>query len=85
MIACNDYRNLRWLSAEENIFSGEVESVILPGSSGQFQILNNHAPIISSLKKGEIIYKENSKDNTLAVNGGIVEVLDNKVSALIEK
>ncbi|MAR16464.1 MAG: ATP synthase F1 subunit epsilon [Flammeovirgaceae bacterium] len=76
---------LEILSAEEKIFSGEVESVILPGSSGQFQILNNHAPIISSLKKGEIIYKENSKDNTLAVNGGIVEVLDNKVSALIEK
>ena len=76
---------LEILSAEEKIFSGEVESVILPGSSGQFQILNNHAPIISSLKKGKIIYKENSKDNTLAVNGGIVEVLDNKVSALIEK
>ena len=76
---------LEILSAEEKIFSGEVESVILPGSSGQFQILNNHAPIISSLKKGEIIYKENSKYNTLAVNGGIVEVLDNKVSALIEK
>ena len=76
---------LEILSAEEKIFSGEEESVILPGSSGQFQILNNHAPIISSLKKGEIIYKENSKDNTLAVNGGIVEVLDNKVSALIEK
>ena len=76
---------LEILSAEEKIFSGEVESVILPGSSGQFQILNNHAPIISSLKKGEIIYKENSKDNTLAVNGGIVEVLDNNVSALIEK
>ena len=76
---------LEILSAEEKIFSGEVESVILPGSSGQFQILNNHAPIISSLKKGEIIYKENSKDNSLAVNGGIVEVLDNKVSALIEK
>ena len=54
---------LEILSAEEKIFSGEVESVILPGSSGQFQILNNHAPIISSLKKGEIIYKENSKDN----------------------
>ena len=77
--------HLEILSAEEKIFSVEVESVILPGSSGQFQILNNHAPIISSLKKGEIIYKENSKDNTLAVNGGIVEVLDNKVSALIEK
>ena len=76
---------LEILSAEEKIFSGEVDSIIFPGSSGQFQILNNHAPIISSLTKGEIQYKENSKDVSLAVNGGIVEVLDNKVSALIEK
>ena len=76
---------LEILSAEEKIFSGEVDSIIFPGSGGQFQILNNHAPIISSLTKGEIKYKENSKDISLAVNGGSVEVLDNKVSALIEK
>ena len=76
---------LEILSAEEKIFSGEVDSIIFPGSGGQFQILNNHAPIISSLTKGEIKYKENSKDVSLTVNGGIVEVLDNKVSALIEK
>ena len=62
-----------------------MDSIIFPGSGGQFQILNNHAPIISSLTKGEIKYKENSKDISLAVTGGIVEVLDNKVSALIEK
>ena len=76
---------LEILSAEEKIFSGEVDSIIFPGSGGQFQILNNHATIISSLTKGEIKYKENSKDISLAVTGGIVEVLDNKVSALIEK
>ena len=76
---------LEILSAEEKIFSGEVDSIIFPGSGGQFQILNNHAPIISSLTKGEIKYKEKSKDISLAVTGGIVEVLDNKVSALIEK
>ena len=76
---------LEILSAEKKIFSGEVDSIIFPGSGGQFQILNNHAPIISSLTKGEIKYKENSKDISLAVTGGIVEVLDNKVSALIEK
>lgn len=76
---------LEILSAEEKIFSGEVDSIIFPGSGGQFQILNNHAPIISSLTKGEIKYKENSKEISLSVTGGIVEVLDNKVSALIEK
>ena len=76
---------LEILSAEEKIFSGEVDSIILPGSNGQFQILNNHAPIISSLTKGEIKYRENTKNNSLTIDGGIVEVLDNKVSALIEK
>ena len=76
---------LEILSAEEKIFSGEVDSVILPGTEGQFQILNNHAPIISSLTNGEIKYSDKSKNETLEINGGIVEVLDNKVSALIEK
>ena len=76
---------LEILSAEEKIFSGEVDSVILPGTDGQFQILNNHAPIISSLRNGEIKYSDKSKNETLEINGGIVEVLDNKVSALIEK
>ena len=76
---------LEILSAEEKIFSGEVDSVILPCTDGQFQILNNHAPIISSLTNGEIKYSDKSKNETLEINGGIVEVLDNKVSALIEK
>ena len=76
---------LEILSAEEKIFSGEVDSVILPGTDGQFQILNNHAHIISSLTNGEIKYSDKSKNETLEINGGIVEVLDNKVSALIEK
>tara|TARA_B100000287_G_scaffold131795_1_gene123891 strand:+ start:2643 stop:2879 length:237 start_codon:yes stop_codon:yes gene_type:complete len=76
---------LEILSAEEKIFSGEVDSVILPGTDGQFQVLNNHAPIISSLTNGEIKYSDKSKNETLEINGGIVEVLDNKVSALIEK
>ena len=47
---------LEILSAEEKIFSGEVETVILPGTDGEFQILNNHAPIISSLTTGTIRY-----------------------------
>tara|TARA_B100000029_G_scaffold152261_1_gene147284 strand:- start:190 stop:426 length:237 start_codon:yes stop_codon:yes gene_type:complete len=76
---------LEILSAEEKIFSGEVDSVIVPGTDGQFQILNNHAPIISSLTNGVIKYSDKSKNETLEINGGIVEVLDNKISALIEK
>ena len=76
---------LEILSPEEKIFSGEVDSVIFPGSKGQFQVLNNHAPIVSSLRSGKINYIEKTKTHTIDVKGGLVEVLDNKVNALIEK
>ena len=68
---------LEILSAEEKVYSGEVESVIFPGSEGEFQILNNHAPLISSLKNGTIKYSSNKKIHSLEVSGGIVEVLNN--------
>ena len=80
----NYFMHLEILSAEEKIFSGDVDSVIFPGSKGQFQVLNNHAPIISSLQKGKIDYIKNSKKISVEIKGGIVEVLKNNVSALIE-
>ena len=76
---------LEILSAEEKVYSGEVESAIFPGSDGEFQVLNNHAPLISSLRKGSIKYTENKKEHSITVSGGIVEILNNKVNALIEK
>ena len=76
--------HLEILSAEEKIFSGDVDSVIFPGSKGQFQVLNNHAPIISSLQKGKIDYTKNSKKISVEIKGGIVEVLKNNINALIE-
>ena len=77
--------HLEILSPENKIFEGEVNSVIFPGSNGKFQILNNHAPLISSLQKGSIKYTENKKEYSVDVSGGIVEILNNKVNALIEK
>jgi F-type H+-transporting ATPase subunit epsilon len=76
---------LEILSPEKTLFTGEVNSVIFPGSQGKFQILNNHAPIISSLSEGNIDYKINSKTNQVEIKRGIVEVLKNKISALIEQ
>ena len=76
---------LKILSPEKTLFTGEVDSVIFPGSQGKFQILNNHAPIISSLSQGNIDYKINSKTNQIEIKRGIVEVLKNKISALIEQ
>jgi F-type H+-transporting ATPase subunit epsilon len=51
------------LTPEKRIFSGEAQSVSLPGSDGRFQVLNNHAPIISSLQKGYLKVVSNSQES----------------------
>lgn len=71
------------ITADKVLFTGEADSVTLPGSAGQFQVLKDHAPIISSLDKGKIIItgKESGKQE-FVINGGIVEVLANKIVVL---
>ena len=71
------------LTPDKALFSGEVESVILPGSKGQFEILKNHAAIVSSLDKGSVRVKTtDGKTQIIEVNGGVVEVLNNKIVVL---
>ena len=77
---------LEIVTPDKKIFEGEVESAIFPGSHGTFQILNNHAPLISTLGVGNIRYNEEKKqEQVLSVDGGVVEVLNNKVVVLAEK
>ena len=77
---------LEIVTPDEKIFEGEVESATFPGSHGSFQILNNHAPLISSLGKGDVRYtEEKKKEEFITVDGGVVEVLHNKVVVLAEK
>lgn len=72
-------------SPDKNIFSGEIELVQLPGSTGFFEILNNHAPLISTLKKGQIkVIDTNKNTQFFDVNGGVVEVFKNKTVVLVE-
>lgn len=76
--------NLVILSPDKEIFSGNVKSVKVPGSTGQFEMLDNHAPIVSSLGRGEVrVIKENGERVTFTVNGGFVEMLNNEVSLLV--
>ncbi|MFN3445690.1 MAG: ATP synthase F1 subunit epsilon [Bacteroidia bacterium] len=71
------------LTPDKALFSGDVTSVILPGSKGQFEILNHHAAIVSSLDKGTIKVKTaDGKTQLFEVSGGVVEVLDNKIVVL---
>ncbi len=66
------------------LFNGEVSSVSLPGTKGPFTILNNHAPIISSLTEGKINYVVNRKTSKIKVNSGFVEVKNNIVTVCLE-
>lgn len=76
--------NLTILSPEKEIFSGAVKSVKVPGSAGQFEMLDNHAPIVSSLAKGEVrVVKDNGDRVSFQVEGGFVEMLNNEVSLLV--
>lgn len=65
-------------------FDGEVESVCVPGTQGNFEILQNHAPIISSLENGRVTYKTGSESIDLDILGGFVEVQKNEVSLCVE-
>lgn len=70
------------ISPDKSLYSGEVTAVTLPGSKGSFQVLNNHAPIISSLDKGTVKLKDKEGEKTFDINGGIVEVLNNNIIVL---
>jgi len=72
------------LTPEGKVFSGKVDSVILPGSLGQFQILKNHAPLIASLKEGVVKIKEQKTETSFNIKKGVCEVISNHVSILTE-
>jgi len=90
---------LEIISPEAVLFSGEVTSVTVPGADGEFQMLNNHAAIVSVLSKGKIKIDSNSfekstqfkdkfaKENnryTLTINSGTLEMKDNKAVVLVD-
>ncbi len=73
------------LTPDREIFTGDIKSVRVPGSDGQFQILNNHAPIISSLQKGEVeVLKADGTKLNFTIEKGFVENLNNSVSLLVQ-
>jgi len=76
---------LEIITPSKKVYSGQVTLVQLPGSKGSFEILNHHAPIISTLEKGRIkVIEESGKVLYFEVEGGIVENKDNKIIVLAE-
>ena len=75
---------LEIVTPEQLVFSGEVSLLTVPGTSGRFTILKNHAPIISSLTKGIITYRVKDVDSHLTIEDGFVEVSKNVISIAVE-
>lgn len=80
----HEYLHLIVVSPEGMLFDGKVEIVTLPGELGSFSVLYDHAPLISSLVKGEIRYREDELEKSIGISSGFVEVRDNIVSACVE-
>ena len=77
--------NLEIITPEKQVFSGEVTSVKFPGTTGEFEILNNHAPIISTLSEGEIrVITSGNNTEKFTINGGVIEMQNNKIIVLSE-
>ncbi len=73
------------LTPDKEIFTGEINAVKVPGTDGQFQILKNHAPIISSLQKGEVVVqKADGTKLNFTIEKGFIENLNNSVSLLVQ-
>lgn len=76
---------LKIVSPEKVEYTGEAASVLVPGTMGSFEILNDHAPIISSLQPGIVEYAvPNGEKKQMAITGGFVEVQKNEVNLCVE-
>lgn len=76
---------LEIVTPSKSAFSGEIKSITVPGTKGRFQVLKNHAPIISTFEIGMIkVDLPDGKSDHYATAGGTIEVLDNKVIVLAD-
>lgn len=73
------------ITPDKLAFEGKVTAVTVPGSAGSFQILKDHAAIVSTLEDGKVIYKNNNdQQQVIIIKGGVVEAKDNNIIILAE-
>lgn len=76
---------LEIITPDKKLFEGDIQSITVPGKKGSFMVLKNHAPIISTLSEGEIEYvTRDYKEESVKINGGVIEVKNNDVIVLAE-
>lgn len=77
--------NISVLSPDNEFFTGEIDSVKVPGISGEFEVLRNHAPIVSALNAGSVSIRKKDGDTLVfKIKRGFIEVLSNEVSLLVQ-
>lgn len=72
------------ITPDKLAYEGDVLAVTVPGSAGSFQILNDHAPIVSTLEDGKVIIKSAVAEDVFLIKGGVVEAKDNIITVLAE-
>lgn len=75
---------LEIVTPDKKVFEGEIQLIQLPGTNGSFELMKNHAPIISSLSEGNIKVQTNEKDIFFNIAGGVIECVNNKIVVLVE-
>jgi F-type H+-transporting ATPase subunit epsilon len=76
---------LEIITPDKKIYEGDIKSIRVPGKKGSFQVLKDHAPIISTLENGPVfIVDQDGKETNLEINGGVIEVKMNKIILLAE-
>ena len=80
-----DVITLHIVSPEGTLVKTTVSAVTLPGTLGPFEVLKDHAALISSLEKGEIVYVAEGTEHRIPIASGFVEVRDNQVDACVEE
>ena len=75
---------LKIVSPERVVYDDVIDSIVVPGTWGQFEILENHAPIISTLEKGQVRFRTPQGEQTLDITTGFVTVKKNQVNVCVE-
>jgi F-type H+-transporting ATPase subunit epsilon len=75
---------LEIITAERVVYADDVDVVVAPGIEGQLGILPHHAPLMTALQPGELMIRQNGEETYLAISGGFMEVLGNKVTILAD-
>ncbi|MFD1628578.1 ATP synthase F1 subunit epsilon [Pseudopedobacter beijingensis] len=76
---------LEILTPDKKVFDGDITSVTVPGTQGSFEVLKNHAPIISTLDKGKVVVRTAANtEQKFSITGGVIEVINNKIILLAE-